>query len=448
MKTEHTYQETLDYLYKFVDYSLTHAFPEPEFFDLDRIREFLAHLGNPHQAYPVIHIAGTKGKGSVAAMCASALQAAGYQVGLYTSPHLQDYTERIQLNGQPIPQEDLVALVDEIRPYLDRGTMLTTFEITTALAFWYFARQGATAVVAEVGLGGRLDATNVVSPVVAVITSLSYDHTKVLGETLAEIAGEKAGIIKPETPVVVAPQKPEALKVIEDVANKQRSPLIRIGRDYLYEPVAHDLHRQTMHIWKGVKSDDPLKKEPIELEIPLLGAHQLENAATAYAALQVARQCGLALDERAIQTGFANVFWPGRFEILQAEPTVIIDSAHNGDSASKLRATLDEYFPQRPLLLIFGASLGKDVNSMLMELMPITEQVIATRSYHPRSMKPERLAEFFRPYGKHISIFETIEEALEHGLQQVGKDRALVVTGSLFVAAAARHAFLNRPMQD
>ena len=203
MDIETRYQETQDYLYSFVDFSMARAVRySPELFNLDRMIEFAHYLGDPQKSYPIIHVAGTKGKGSVAAFCAGALQAAGYKVGLYTSPHLVDYAERIQINRQPISHPELIVLVDELRPFLDKGSQLTTFEITTALAFLYFARHGVDAAVIEVGLGGRLDATNIIIPQVSVITSLSYDHTQFLGDTLAEIAGEKAGIIKPGVPVV------------------------------------------------------------------------------------------------------------------------------------------------------------------------------------------------------------------------------------------------------
>lgn len=223
MDTDLAYQEALDYLYTFVDYSLTRAFRySPDKFDLKRMVEFTDFLDRPQEAYPVIHVAGTKGKGSVSALCASALGAAGYRVGLYTSPHLQDFAERIQIDGQPIPHADLVELVAEIKPYLEAGTKLTTFEIATALGFLYFARNGASAVVAEVGLGGRLDATNIVTPKVSVITSLSFDHSEFLGDTLAKIAAEKAGIIKPGVPLVVAPQTDEARIVIERIAEEPR----------------------------------------------------------------------------------------------------------------------------------------------------------------------------------------------------------------------------------
>ena len=208
-----------------------------------------------------------------------ALGAAGYRVGLYTSPHLQDYAERIQVDRQPIPHADLVALVDEIRPYLDRGTKLTTFEITTALAFLYFARRGANVVVAEVGLGGRLDATNIVTPLVSVITSLSYDHMQVLGNTLAEIAGEKAGIIKPGVPVVVAPQPDEAGQVVTRIALERGAPLIQVGVDLLYQPVEHGLDGQALYVWSAEQQPlfDAFQRGAaglatnLRLEIPLAG---------------------------------------------------------------------------------------------------------------------------------------------------------------------------------
>ncbi len=216
---ETKYNQALDYLYSFVDYSLKHSSELAKAdFNLDRMFALMESLGNPQNQYPIIHVAGTKGKGSVSALCASALKAAGYQVGLYTSPHLQDYCERIQVNGAPISHEQLVELVEEIKPHVAKIEKLTTFEITTALAFMAFAKYGVNAAVFEVGLGGRLDATNIVTPKVSVITSLSYDHTAVLGNTLTLIAGEKAGIIKQGVPVVSSPQKDEALAVLERVA--------------------------------------------------------------------------------------------------------------------------------------------------------------------------------------------------------------------------------------
>jgi dihydrofolate synthase/folylpolyglutamate synthase len=455
MDDDSRYQETLNYLYSFVDYSLTHSNRySPENFDLGRMRAFVEQLGNPQSRYPIIHIAGTKGKGSVAALCASSLRAAGYKVGLYTSPHLEDYTERIQIDGQPIPRESLIELVDELRPYLDAGTELTTFEITTALAMLFFARQSVTAAVFEVGLGGRLDATNVVLPRVAVITSLSYDHTAFLGNTLAKIAGEKGGIIKPGVPVVLAPQKDESRRVIERICQERKSPLIEVGRDLRFALREHSLTGQTFMVWRPQEQEQidrylsqasgPESWSPRKLKIPLLGYHQVENAATAYAALQITRESGLQISEEAITKGFASVYWPGRFELLQERPPVLVDSAHNRDSALKLRLALDDYFPGLPVVLIFGASEDKDIDGMFAELMPRVRQVIATQSYHPRALDPLQILELAQRYGRPSSLVPEIDDALTEAIRLAEGQALVLAAGSLFVAAGVREAWRKR----
>ncbi len=442
MKTELDYEQTLEYLYSFVDYSLTHDLQNlPEKFDLERMRQFMGYLGNPHENYPIIHIAGTKGKGSVCAFCASALQAAGFRTGLYTSPHLQDYAERIQIDGQPIAHSELISLVNEIRPLLDQGTKLTTFEITTALAFLYFSRKEATAVVAEVGLGGRLDATNIVNPVVSVITSISYDHMQVLGSTLTEIAAEKGGIIKPGVPVVVAPQPEEAQIVFERLSLQRNAPLIQVGEDYQYIQQKKSLDGQSMQIWK---SDDNRIPKKVRLNVPLLGTHQIDNAATAFAALSVANARGLAISKKSIQGGFNKVFWPGRFEVLRKKPPVVIDSAHNPDSAQRLNQTLEEYFPDYPVIMVFGASEDKDIQGMLAVLIKRVKLVIFTRSYHPRAADPNQLIKMVEVYEKHAIVISAVEDALEEAIRQAGDDSLILVAGSIFIAAGARHSWYNR----
>src|SRR5215207_2154821 len=325
--TENAYDKALDYLYSFVDYSLKHSseLAKAEF-NLDRMFALMEELGNPQEKYPIIHVAGTKGKGSVSALCASGLQAAGYIVGLYTSPHLLDYVERIQVYGEPISHEQMIELVEEIKPAVARIPKLTTFEITTALGFLAFARNNVNATVIEVGLGGRLDATNLVMPSVSVITSLSYDHMAVLGNTLAEIAGEKAGIIKEGVPLVSAPQAEEALRVLERIAKERNCPFILVGKDVKFERITSSLDGQELAV-----SD---QQSTVSLRIPLLGYHQVENAAIAYAALKTS---GIRIPDEAIQRGFAQAKWPARFEILRREPPVVIDSAHNRDSARRLR---------------------------------------------------------------------------------------------------------------
>jgi dihydrofolate synthase/folylpolyglutamate synthase len=436
------YQETLDYLYTFVDYSLVRNFRNsPETFDLGRMRSLAAALGSPQEAYPIIHVAGTKGKGSVSALCASALQAAGYRVGLYTSPHLDDFTERIQINGQPISHADLVKLVDENRDILQSIPGITFFEITTALAFLYFAKLNATAAVIEVGLGGRLDASNICMPRVAVITSLSYDHMALLGDTLAEIAGEKAGIIKQGVPVVLAPQKEEALEVVGRAARERGAELIQVGKDFQFASLSRALEGQTLQVWRASEDGEV---RSTELRIPLLGQHQVENAATAYAALQKACQQGFHIDEEQIREGFWKVTWPGRFEVLQNDPPLVVDCAHNRDSAEKLRKTVDDYFPDKEVICVFGASEDKDIEGMLDELLPQVQQVILVKSYHPRAADPEKLAEIVRKYGKQVQVIPEVTEALDEAMK-LGSNGALVlVTGSIFVAAGARIAWLRR----
>ena len=493
---ETLYQQTLEYLYSFVDFSLKHSVDiKPEQFDLGRMQALAAALGNPQAQFRSIHVAGTKGKGSVSALCASALRAQGYRVGLYTSPHLDDYAERIQINGQLIPHAELVALVEELKPHIAAIPRLTTFEITTALAFLYFARQRCDAALIEVGLGGRLDATNVITPQVAVITSLSYDHMFLLGNTLAEIAGEKAGIIKEGVPVVLSPQVEEARLVVEQVARQRGAPLIQIGGapavevagkrinngladggvppavgvppaaevDYQFAPLEHSLAGQTFQVW-------PAAGQPVTLSIPLLGTHQVVNAVTAYAALRafaqsglqinktssanplpirfpVFAQAGLPVSEEAIRSGFASVQWPGRFEVLRQSPPVVVDCAHNRDSALKLRQALDDYFPGYPVVMVFGASEDKDVQGMFAELMAAksqpgrVQQLIAVKSFHPRAMPPENIVALAQSFNCPAQIILDVADGFEEALRLAGEQALVLVTGSIFVVAGARLAW-------
>ena len=445
---EQQYQDALDFLYSFIDYSLKRNFRNAaEKFNLDRMRKFMHLLGDPQKDYGILHVAGTKGKGSVASFCASVLSAQGYDTGLYTSPHMVEFTERIRINGQEIPKEDLVTIVDQLKPVTEIVQEITTFELTTALAFLYFSQQNADYAVIEVGLGGRLDATNIVDPLVSVITSISYDHVQILGDTLSEIAGEKGGIIKSKKPVVVAPQKEEARLKLARIAEEREAPLIQVGRDYLYAADSHSLEGQSFLIW--TPDEQPLVDEfiesggrdiwsPLRLRIPLLGFHQVENAATAYAALKTAEKFGVALTQEAYRKGFAEVEWPGRMEILQRNPPVIIDSAHNRYSALRLRQAMDDYFPGFPILLVFGASEDKDISGMYQELLPRVRRVITTQSIHPRAIDAEKLVELAHQLGRSAEAITPIEKALETAIQEAGKETVILITGSVFVAAAAK----------
>ena len=453
-----SYEEALDYLYSFVDYGAVRpAQYSAETFDLGRMVRFMADLGDPQRRYPALHIAGTKGKGSVAAMCASALRAGGYRTGFYTSPHLLEFGERIQVDGENIPGAVVGELVAVLREAAPRHPGITTFELTTALAFLYFAQARVDVAVLEVGLGGRLDATNIVTPRVSVITSLSYDHQSLLGHTLAEIAGEKGGIIKPGVPVVVAPQQPEALAVLTGLAEERGAPLTLVGRDWHYRPAAHSLDGQTFEVWSAREQAqlDALRVEghagawrPETLEIPLLGLHQVENGVVAFAALQALREQGLQLAPGAIRAGLNAVRWPGRFEVLSQQPALVVDGAHNADSAEKLAATVQAYFPGQPVTLVFGASSDKDVAGMLRALLRPevgVRRAVFTQAVHPRAQAPDELAALARVEapGLVVETAPAVAGAIELAWRIAAPNEVIVATGSLFIVAEARAAALD-----
>jgi dihydrofolate synthase/folylpolyglutamate synthase len=456
MGIEQEYEEALDFLYSFIDYSLKRNFRNAaEKFNLDRMREFMRLLGSPQDDYQIIHVAGTKGKGSVSAFCAYVLTANGYKTGLYTSPHMVEFTERIRINGENISKKDLVEMVNAIKPFIDKVPEITTFELTTAIAFLYFSKQGVSHAVFEVGLGGRLDATNIVNPVAAVITSISYDHVKILGNTLSEIAGEKGGIIKQDTPVVIAPQKEEARLKLVDIAQERNSPIIQIGQDYLYAADSHSLNGQSFLVWTPdeqglvdayIESGGRDVWSPLRFKIPLLGFHQVENAVTAYAALKTIEKFGVKISQKAYLEGFASVEWPGRMEVLQRNPPIIVDSAHNRYSALRLRQAMDDYFPGLPIVMVFGVSEDKDVKGIFQELLPRVKRVIATQSIHPRAMDARNLVGLAHRFGRSADAILPIEDALQTAIKEAGQDSVILITGSVFVAAAARQilADLNK----
>jgi dihydrofolate synthase/folylpolyglutamate synthase len=453
MDIETKYQEALDYLYTFIDYSMTRNMRYTEDkFNLDRMHKFMELFDNPHKKYPVIHVAGTKGKGSTSALIAHALYEQGYKVGFYTSPHLHDFCERIQVDFVPMKHEEMVAIVDLMKSIIPFVAEITTFELMTAMAFIYFMNKHVDYAVIEVGLGGRLDATNVVSPLVSVITSLSLDHINVLGDTLAKIAYEKGGIIKNNTPVVVAPQKDEAILVLKKIAEERNSPLFQVGKDYLYAQAAKSLSGQNFFVWPKedqiavnafIESAGREDWEPTKFHIPLLGFHQVQNAATAFTTLTVLRQNGLKISDDSIRKGFANVVWPGRFEVINRRPFIVIDSAHNRESALRLRNAVDDYFPGIPVVLVFGASEDKDIDGMLVELLPRVKIVITTKSIHPRAISPEDLVIKVNQMGVRAIPTQSLEEAFDQALKLAGKENLILVAGSIFVAGGMRDVWFD-----
>ena len=371
-------------------------------------------------------------------MIASALSAAGYRTGLYTSPHLHTFRERITIDGEMITEEEFSALTQRLQPEVDEVNRrhnygeLTTFEILTALAFAFFRERRVEFQVLEVGLGGRLDATNVVMPRLSVITSISLDHAAVLGDSLAEIAREKAGIIKPGTLVVSAPQPSEAEGVIEEVCRHNGAGLIVVGRGVTWRKLTSDLAGQSFEVTGKAGS--------YQLTIPLLGGHQLENASTAVAALEA---LGIGADD--IARGLAQVRWPGRLEILRHEPLFLVDGAHNADSARRLKEAIEEYLSFDRLILIAGASSDKDIAGIVGELAPLSSLIIATRSRHPRALAPALLLEELERQGAKGEMAESVSSAVERALAIAKPGDLICATGSLFVAAEAREYIKGIP---
>lgn len=432
------YQAALDYLYSFVNYE-TRMPPAPDHarFNLDRMRVLLREWGDPQLRYPGVVVAGTKGKGSTCALLESILRAAGYRTGLYSSPHLHSWRERVQVDRRLITQDEFVTLVDLIKPIVDRlgeHGAPTVFELATAIALRYFADREIDVAVLEIGMGGRYDSVNVVTPRVSVITPVSFDHMTVLGNTIAEIAGAKAGIIKPNVPVVIAPQWPEAEAVMLAEAEAQHAPL--------YRAVLHGLLPLT--------KSDPARQHPIWYPVAIRpdtvalgGAHQLDNARAAVSAALLLREQGFAIADSAIAAGLASAQWPGRFEILARAPTIVVDGAMNGESSARLREAL-QALPHRNLILILGTSRDKDIAAIARELVPHAAAVVLTRSRHPRSAEIETLAQHVKPLlrdpGVPLILTDDIPPALDAARNLATPDDLICVTGSLFPVAAAREA--------
>ncbi len=428
------FQQALDYIYSFIDYE--RQVPRVrQTWDIRRVEDLFNRLGNPHLKSKTVHIAGSKGKGSVAAMTSSVLTAAGYRTGLYTSPHLHLYNERIRIDGNYITNEEIVALVDRIKPAVEAVNKeatygnLTTFEVTTAIGFSYFADKKVDFQVIEVGLGGRLDATNIVKPEVCAITSISYEHMDLLGNTLTAIATEKAGIIKPGCTVVVSPQVEEAGRVFEEIARQRQARLIRVGKDITYKDLGFDGFKQTLQV-KSRLGD-------YRLTIPLLGQYQLDNASVAVGVLEVLMEKGYRIPIQKLTEGMAKVSWEARLQALNRRPLVVVDGAHNGDSVHKLREALKHYFRYDKAILILGLSGDKDLAGIVAELAPAFDRVIVTRSIHPRAMATAPIATEFRKHGIEAQQTDDISIALPMALKMAGEKDLICVTGSLFVAAGA-----------
>lgn len=457
MKPSNTgYENALQFLLDRIDYERVLTVPgSGHDFKLDRMRELLDRLGNPQDQLAIVHIAGTKGKGSTAAMLSAMLVAGGYRVGLFSSPHFERVEERFRMDGQPCSAVELVELVEAIRPTvaaMDRESIATGeigptyFEITTAMALAHFVRCRADAVVLEVGLGGRLDSTNVCTPRVSVVTSISFDHTEQLGHTLAAIAREKAGIVKPGVPVVSGATSADARAVIAEVCRKQSAPLVELGVDFAFDyrpPLNLQqsdspglLDFRWLHPLPGEHS--PSRLTDMALNLP--GRHQAANAAVALATLAMLRQAGWQIDESAARRGLAEFCWPGRAEVVQRQPAVVLDVAHNRASIDALLETLEESFRSRRRHLIFAASKGKDLAGMLKPLLARFDSVALTRyRSNPRATPPEQLAELAHALtGRPYPVYAEVSAAWSAVRGAAGPDDLICVTGSFFLVAEIR----------
>lgn len=420
------YSAAVDFILERADYERWPGYAYANRFDLRRMEDLLCRLGEPHLSARSVHIAGSKGKGSTAAMIAAALRAAGHKTGLYTSPHLLTLRERINVDGKPILKRELADVVAGLRPHaeeMDRDRTygeLTTFELLTAAAFLHFQQKGVDFQVLETGLGGRLDATNVVTPEVCVITSISLDHREVLGNTVAQIAAEKAGIIKPGIPVVSSAQAKEAATVIRKTCLARGARLVTVGSDISWQRISSNLSEQSLEV-KGMRGS-------YHLNIPLLGAYQLQNAATAVATLET-----LDVPRESIEVGLANTYWPGRLQILRRRPMLVVDGAHSSDSARQLREALEQHFHFDQLILIIGTSADKDMSGIVAELAPMADSVIATRSRHPRATMPEAVAGEFARLGLRAEVAEDVAQAVAKAQAKAGKRDLICATGSLFL---------------
>lgn len=439
------YQEALDYLYSLANYERVQLNTySPETLNLERMHNLLAALGNPHERYRTLHIAGTKGKGSTAAMLDACLRQLKLKVGLYISPHLSSFRERIRVNGELVAPEVVGLLADKVKAAADSIPGVTTFEAITAMGFLHFSREDVDWAVVEVGLGGRLDATNVITPQASVITSISYDHTQLLGNTLAEIAREKSGIIKEGVPVVSQSQLAGAMAVIEQIAHERNAPLTIVGRHWRWTAGPTSLIKQTFEVKQvaRIRSKDRPFVNDLEgwYEIPLLGKHQMDNATTVIATLDAIRDALQAsgaepLTPRAVRDGLWLTHWPGRFEILRADPPVVADGAHNVDSVNKLAATLAEVFPGKRWTFIFGTLKDKDAEGMIKALNPrATRWILSQQSDNPRAMPAERLLEIAQANNARAVALPNLTDAIDAIMNS--NDPVCIVGSVAFVGEA------------
>lgn len=430
------YDEAMEYLKNLTKFGIN--------LGLDRIKELVRRVGNPHLKLKVIHIGGTNGKGSVANMIASTLEAAKYKVGIFTSPHLHRYTERYRINGKQISKERVAEILNMLKPHLDDMVKEgfecpTEFEVSTVMAFCYFYEENVDFAVIEVGMGGAIDSTNVVHPLVCVITNVNMDHMEYLGNTISEIARTKAGIIKNGVPVVTAEQKPEAFNIIKSVCINNGAELTVVGKDVIYCDT-----NENIDVFSGQRFNVKTGgNEYKDLYLPLLGEHQKINAATAVAALEALKNYGVVISNNEIKKGLSTVRWPGRFEVIGKNPTVVLDGAHNMAGAEKLYLALEKYFSYKNIVLVLGMLADKEREKIVKRLVPAAKAVVVTKPNSFRSQNWRRVADLSAKYLSDIFVYENVSDAVDKAIEIANKEDVVCITGSLYMLADARERILE-----
>lgn len=438
------YQQAVDYLMSFVDLEKPSGLKYLDaHYNLDHFRALLAQLGNPQNSFKAILVAGTKGKGSTAALIESALRAQGLKTGLYTSPHLISFCERIRFDGKNILERDFAQRLVWLQPFLEqrrneppasKAQNTTVFEILTALAFLYFQEMTVDWAVLETGMGGRLDCTNVVNPRVSVITSISKDHTEVLGDTIAKIAAEKAGIIRQDGLAVTAPQGAEALKVILKKCRDLNARLFQVGRDVGFR-VSEQAADHILIDLAGTFG------QMTNLNVRLAGDFQAENAAAAFAALRCLQYRNLMVTDASVRAGFGSVSWRGRMQQVGDDPLVIVDGAHNDYSALRLRKAVEALHPGRPRVIVLGISANKDIAGITASLAAGARAVVATRARHSRAADPGSIRAIAEKAGVAAIEVDDLAGAIGKARELAGQDGLILITGSLFLAGEALEIF-------
>ncbi len=434
------YVESLAYLYSLADFERSGRFSSRV--DLAPVLALLHELDDPHLGRVTIHIAGSKGKGSVAAMIDSILRAAGVRTGLFTSPHLHRFPERIQIDGQPVSREEFAEGLTEIRAATERAAAqlpdrpIVTFDVLTALAFMLYRKHEVQAQVIEVGLGGLLDSTNVFEAKdCAVITNIGLEHRDILGDTIPEIARQKAGIIVPGCPTIMAPQRESAADVIREVAAEKGSPLTEVALVCNLRRDSAGSENQTFRL--------RTPKAGYQAKLPLLGMHQLDNAATAVLAVEALAKAGIEVGEDTVKQGLESVRWPGRIEVLKRRPLIVVDSAHTADSARRLRDTLLEYLRVDRATLVIGVMGDKDLEGLASAIEPAALRVIATQADHPRALAADAVAPIFRALSVETFVEPKLGAAIDMATSLSTGSDAIVILGSIALAGEARAYILG-----